>query len=90
MAYAEKKLEQEEVITLVDVTRVQLNLSVEEANLVHDILMMAGGCPERSRRRIADDVKKALRAAGITGGPHDEYLYPMDLRDQSGIYFKEQ
>jgi hypothetical protein len=90
MANAEKKVEKQEVVTYVDVETVTLKLTVEEANLVHDMLHMAGGSPERSRRGIADSVKHALHLAGICGAPSDQYSYPNDIEGGCAIYFKDQ
>jgi hypothetical protein len=90
MAKAELKVEQKQIVTYEYVDSVTLKLTVEEANLVHDMLHMAGGSPTNSRREIADSVKDALRQAGVTGGPSDQYTYPLDIESGSAIYFKEQ
>lgn len=46
-------------------TRVILSLSENEALFLADLLMYVGGCPESSRRRHADSIRRALDRENI-------------------------
>lgn len=89
MASAIKKVTAEERITYVDVERVELILSVEEARFVRDLMGMVGGNQINSRRRHADSIIDALNSAGIYSSITDEYMNHEDVEGQSSIYFKD-
>lgn len=54
-----------------------LTLSQDEADLMLDILRNVGGCPIGSRRKFADQVRRAIAGAGVLGkGTADFSSFP--------------
>lgn len=47
------------------INSVCLTLSSEEAEFLGDILGCIGGSPDSSRRRLSDEIRNALRKAGV-------------------------
>ncbi len=64
-----------------------LQLDVDEANILHDILSRIGGSPYKSRRGIAGNVLTALQDAGVEGLGGDDIetshrtIYFEDFKD---------
>lgn len=64
------------------VESVKLTLSGEEAQTLRDILEHIGGCPDTSRRRFMDSIKRALSSERVYASCEE------DIRESSAIYFK--
>ena len=75
MAKAEK-------VQVVQVKGIKLELSVEEAQALQDVLGLVGGSPSTTRRRFIDPIYSALDAVGfVSRGCQDGYDFDDDDRD---------
>lgn len=63
---------------------VTLTLTQAEADLLYDICDHIGGCPDRTRRGLSDNIRSALHEAGVRGISNADI--ETNLR---AIYFKE-
>lgn len=73
------------VVTTVQEERIRLDLEVNEAHLLMDMLSHASGCPRKSRRGIANTIYKSL--AGVT--PSRGWMDRDDINADSNIHFKD-
>lgn len=70
--------------------QVVLTLTPQEAQLVADVLAMSAGCPRRSRRGMADTVRKALEEAGVRWQSDRANRYnPSDVDPASRLHFND-
>lgn len=67
----------------VDEEVLRLELSMEEAQFLHDVVRRIGGCPGGSRRAIGDRLERVLSDAKI---PYRQWEDKPDY--QGSIYFK--
>ena len=66
-------------------TRYLLDLDFSEVRFLRDVCDRIGGCPDRSRRGIADKLIEALKSVGVGGlGVHGK----KDIEPGISIYFK--
>jgi len=66
MAMAVRTVNKVQKTITVDDPRVMLDLSVEEARTLRDVLNHVGGDPNGTRRRHADAINRALGAVNVT------------------------
>jgi phage gp16-like protein len=78
---ANAKFENRTVVTKVKVKVVSLELTIEEAETLRDILARVGGHPETTRRGLTDETLNSLRALLGTWSVKD-------MTPDSGIVFK--
>ena len=72
------------------VTGISLELTLDEATMLADLMSRVGGAPSTSRRGLADKIGTALRAVGVKSVCDlDDYekAVPEDL--QGGLVFLE-
>jgi hypothetical protein len=63
-----------------------LEMSTEGAQFLQDLCTQVGGCPVKSRRRIADRLRHALQDAGVDTGP----METADMvNNAQGIHFND-
>ncbi|AWN03983.1 hypothetical protein PBI_PEREGRIN_156 [Rhodococcus phage Peregrin] len=91
MAKASVKVTEKEVVQKVDVKTFVLELSQEEAMLLHDIFMKCGGDSYKSRRGITDGLLEAIGSVlaleGIPRAPMNYGMYVSDITQ--GLRFEE-
>ena len=70
---------------------VTLTLSVEETQLIVDMLVLAGGSLRQSRRGIADDIRKTIETVSgfKPGSDGDNDFRPSDIERGAGVYFMD-
>lgn len=91
MAKASVKVTEKEVVQKVDVKTFVLELSQEEAMLLHDIFMKCGGDSYHSRRGLTDGLLKAIGSVlaleAIPRSPKNYGMYVSDITQ--GIRFED-